>query len=265
MHTSPLFAEAVLELARRHELTTVTDIGAGGGELLAHLAELDGGLCLHGVDVAPRPESLPDDIGWRSTVPDRLDGLVIANEWLDNVPCEVVEVDDSGVVRVVHVDPQTGEESLGARFEHPWLDAWWRLEAPGTRAEVGTPRDAAWKEVVERLRGGLAVAVDYGHTRERRPPLGSLTAYRDGRMVEPVPDGARDVTAHVAVDSLLADRLVDQRSMLRALGIRGDRPSVATARDDPRGYVRALSHASEAAELTAAGGLGDFVWALSVR
>lgn len=265
VHASSLFAEAVQELARRHGLRAVTDVGAGGGELLAHLAALDSGLQLIGVDLAPRPRGLPDHVGWRSGLPERLEGLVIANEWLDNIACDVVEVDDSGVPRVVHVDPQTGDEQLGRQVEDPWLDTWWPLEGPGNRAEVGAPRDTAWDDVVGRLTDGLAIAVDYGHTREDRPARGSLTSYQDGRMVEPIPDGTRDITAHVAVDSLPADRLVDQRSMLHTLGIRGERPAVETAHDDPRGYVRTLSRASQAAELTAVGGLGDFTWAMSTR
>lgn len=264
-HASALFAEALLALARRHDLTTVTDIGAGGGELLGHLANLDPKLCLVGVDLAPRPDGLPGHVRWSSTLPERLDGLVVANEWLDNLPCDVLEVDETEAVRTVHVDPATGEEALGATVEEPWVHAWWPLGTPGSRAEVGTTRDTAWGDVVDRLERGVAVAIDYGHTRETRPPTGSLTAYRGGRAVEPIPDGTRDITAHVAVDSLPADRLSDQRTMLRELGVRGDRPPVDLARSDPREYVRALSRASQAAEIAATGGLGDFVWAMTTR
>jgi len=262
-HASPLLARAVLSLARRHGLTTVVDIGAGGGELLTHLHETDPSLHLTGIDLAPRPTGLPDSIGWRPDLPDRLVGLVVANEWLDDVPCDVVEVDDRGTPRLVHVDPATGAEELGEPVDDPWLDMWWPLHEPGTRAEIGRTRDEAWAGVVERLDGGLAVAVDYGHTRECRPPFGTLASYQNGRMVDPLPDGSRDVTAHVALDSLRADRLVSQREMLHELGITGARPPLASARTDPRGYLRALGRASQAAELTATGGLGDFVWVVA--
>ncbi|NEB14147.1 hypothetical protein G3I32_35875, partial [Streptomyces coelicoflavus] len=50
--------------------------------------------------------------------------------------------------------------------------------------------------------------------------------------------------------------------VLRALGVTGARPPLALASTDPAAYVRALAGASQAAELTARGGLGDFWWLL---
>jgi hypothetical protein len=77
-----------------------------------------------------------------------------------------------------------------------------------------------------------------------------------------VPDGTCDLTAHVAMDSLDHDELVDQRTALRGLGVQGAPPPRQLAADDPAAYLRALSHASAAASLTARGGFGDFWWAL---
>ncbi|WNI19648.1 hypothetical protein [Actinacidiphila sp. ITFR-21] len=127
------------------------------------------------------------------------------------------------------------------------------------RAEVGRSRDRAWADAAGSLAAGLAVAVDYGHTRAARPPYGTLTGYQGGRQVPPVPDGTRDLTAHVAVDSL-GGTLTTQREALHALGVTAGRPPLSLAGSDPAGYVRALATASQAAELTARGGLGDFVW-----
>ncbi|MDQ4085978.1 MAG: SAM-dependent methyltransferase [Actinomycetota bacterium] len=260
MHVSTLFAEALVGLLRRTGMNAVTDIGAGGGELLGHLHELaPGELDLLGIDLAPRPEGLADGIRWREDFRGEFDGLVLANEWLDNIPCDVVEADDSGTPRYVHVDPETGREALGEACHEQWLRRWWPLSEPGTRAEIGSPRDRAWADVVRRLRRGVAIAVDYGHTRESRPPLGSLTSYRRGHQVETLPDGTRDITAHVAVDSL-DGALTRQRDALRALGVDASRPPTEQAHEDPAGYVAGLSRASEAAELTATGGLGDFWW-----
>lgn len=81
-----------------------------------------------------------------------------------------------------------------------------------------------------------------------------------------MPDGSRDLTAHVALDACAAApalpgaRLLAQRDALRALGVTGGRPPLSQASSDPAGYVRALAAAGEAAELTAPGGLGDFGW-----
>jgi SAM-dependent MidA family methyltransferase len=257
------FAVAVAELARQAAATTVVDLGAGGGELLTALhGLLPSDVELIGVEVAARPASLPADVAWTSELPEHVSGLVIANEWLDNLPCPVVERDDHGTVREVLVDPLTGAEALGDAHDSPWLRRWWPLAGAGERAEDGGARDAAWADVVARV-DGLAVAIDYGHVLADRPPFGSLRSYADGREVDVRPDGSRDVTADVAVDAVAAavgGRLVRQRDALAELGVDAGRPPIDLAHDDPAAYVRALSRAGEAAELTSRGGLGDFWW-----
>ena len=258
----PAFAGAIAELVRRADARRVHDVGAGGGELLRALHELLPGVELVGVELAQRPDDLPDEIDWVEELPQEMDDFVIANEWLDNIPCDVVEVDDEGVVRKVLVDPATGAETLGDEYALQWLDRWWPLTEPGERAEVGLMRDGAWSDVVSRVRG-ITIAIDYGHTREDRPPFGTLRSYADGRETDVVPDGSRDVTAHVAVDSVAATvgaRVIRQRDALVALGLDGARPPLALAQSDPSAYVRALAAAGEAGELIATGGLGDFWW-----
>ena len=258
----PAFAGAIAELVRRADARRVHDVGAGGGELLRALHELLPGVELVGVELAQRPDDLPDEIDWVEELPQEMDDFVIANEWLDNIPCDVVEVDDEGVVRKVLVDPATGAETLGDAYALQWLDRWWPLTEPGERAEVGLMRDGAWSDVVSRVRG-ITIAIDYGHTREDRPPFGTLRSYADGRETDVVPDGSRDVTAHVAVDSVAATvgaRVIRQRDALVALGLDGARPPLALAQSDPSAYVRALAAAGEAGELIATGGLGDFWW-----
>ena len=276
VHASSQFARALVRMTRDAGLDTVVDIGAGRGELLAQMAALDPGLDLLGVEVAARPRGLDPAIAWTSALPDTVEGLVVANEWLDNIPCHVLETDDDGALRVVHVDPATGGESLGSALTHTavpaslgaWTERWWPLRArePGTRAEVGTTRDVAWADVVRRVTRGIAVAIDYGHTRDDRPLFGSLRSYQAGQEVDVLPDGSRDVTAHVAVDAV-ADRVGGQvrrqRDVLLELGVSGDRPGLDLATSDPAAYLRALADATEAAELTAPGGLGDFWWVVS--
>jgi SAM-dependent MidA family methyltransferase len=278
VHAGPVFAEAVRCLAHDAALTTVVDIGAGGGELLAALHARDPSLDLVGVDLAERPAGLPTEIAWQHEVPATTGALLIANEWLDDVPVEVVELTDDGW-RLLLVDPATGAERLGpppADDDADWLATWWPAEAAeaGARAEVGRPRDVAWAAAVGRLTDGLAVAIDYAHDRGSRPPAGSLTGYRDGRQVPPVPDGSCDVTSHVALDACAAagigagataTLLTTQRTALTALGVRRDSPPYELSRTDPAGYLRALTRAGEAAELTDPGGLGGFGWLLQAR
>ena len=268
VHASPLFARALAELAHRAELGTVVDLGAGRGELLGRLHTLCPELALHGVEVLPRPDRLPAAIGWSTELPETTSALLVANEWLDNVPLDVV-IRVDGRPRLVLVD-QWGAEYPGPTPEPAdlaWLDRWW----PDTeRAEVGRSRDEAWAGVLRRTRRGLAVAIDYAHRSGSRPTGGTLVGYQHGRQVPPVPDRSCDLTAHVAVDSCAAagraagaaaTALLTQRDALRQLGVGGQpRPDPDRAATDPRGYLRELARTGQTAELTDPAGLGGFTW-----
>ena len=285
VHASPLFARAIVTLLSRvddalgrPDLLDLVDVGSGRGELLtAVAAELPPSLAarvrLTGVDVVPRPDGLPASIGWTGAPPPGTVGLLLAHEWLDDVPCEVAEVAPDGTVRQVLVDPDDGTERLGEPVTGPaaaWLDRWWPLTEPGTRAEIGTARDAAWADAAATVRRGVALAVDYGHTAAARPVFGSLAGFARGAEVDPVPDGTRNVTAHVAMDAVAAaipstgdaPVLCDQRTALHALGVHGTRPDRALASADPAEYLRRLVAAGEGAELTDRTGLGAFHWLL---
>ncbi|HEX8627596.1 MAG TPA: SAM-dependent methyltransferase, partial [Catenuloplanes sp.] len=272
VHATPTFAGALLRLLGnvdaalgRPDRLDVVDVGAGRGELLTALAgaappHLAGRLRLTAVELAPRPVGLSPRIAWRADLPDPVRGLLIATEWLDNVPLDVATVDGAGTVRLVLVDPTTGAESPGEPVtgaDAHWLARWWPLAGrpAGDRAEIGHPRDTAWAAAVATVERGCAVAVDYGHLRADRPVTGTLTGYRAGRQVTPVPDGSRDLTAHVAVDAAAAAAgrpytLLRQHDALRALGVHGGRPPLGLAGTDPTAYLRALAAASAAAELT---------------
>ncbi|WP_262063102.1 SAM-dependent methyltransferase [Streptomyces sp. STR69] len=285
VHASALFAGAVARLLCRVDealdrpaALDLVDLGAGRGELVTGVlaalpAEVAARVRAYGVEIADRPEGLDPRVEWLSDSPKGITGLLFANEWLDNVPAEVAEVDSADLPRLVLVR-EDGTERLGepvASAEAEWLARWWPL-APeeGLRAEIGLPRDTAWASATATVDRGLAVAVDYAHTVDTRPPFGTLTGFREGRETAPVPDGSCDITAHVALDAcataaasagaLPGARLLTQRAALRALGITGTRPPLALASTDPAGYIRALASAGEAAELTAPGGLGDFGW-----
>ena len=277
VHATPLFAGAVARLLCRVDealgrptVLDFVDMAAGRGELaggvLAALpADVAARTRVCAVEIAERPAGLDHRIEWLAEPSRGTTGLLFANEWLDNVPVEVAEVDAAGVARLVLVR-EDGTERLGEPVGGEparWLERWWPLSGEeGQRAEIGLPRDEAWAAAVATLRRGLAVAVDYAHTAGTRPPFGTLTGFREGRETTPVPDGSCDLTAHVALDAcaLPGGRVLPQREALRALGVTGARPPLALASTDPAAYVRALASAGEAAELTAAGGLGDFGW-----
>ena len=162
------------------------DLGAGRGELLAALAGLEeeaAPLRLHGVDVVDRPALLPPRVDW--TRADRgvpygafERALVVAWELLDTVPCPVLEVDEEGRPRLVLVEPATGRERLGgvpSEADLRWCERWWPLEGlpEGSRAEVGTRRDAWWTghvRLLARLGGGVLLG------RRLRAPRGGAAA-----------------------------------------------------------------------------------------
>lgn len=232
---SPLVANRVADIVRATDLRLgcpddfwIVDIGCGDGQLL----ELVRDRC---PDIAPRAHWLGVDVrpmrregmeSIRRACPAVLPGapfvgLVMAHEWLDEIPCDVIERDESGVDRVVLVDrdgsqmlgPPISDDEACARWGldatdlRDWTAAWWPLREPGDRAEVGVSRDRAWAWIGSLLGAGCALSTDYGHDRHVRIDAhrhGTLTAYLNGRVVAPVPDGTVGLTAHVALDSCAA-------------------------------------------------------------
>jgi SAM-dependent MidA family methyltransferase len=137
-HASALWASAIHRLARRVDQSlrdpadfAVVDVGAGGGELLAGLADLaPARWSLVGVDVAPRPPSLPDRVRWQREAPGSVTGLLLAVELLDVVPLDIVELRAAGP-RLVEVDidgaerlglPPTADDVAGCRHRQPGRD-----------------------------------------------------------------------------------------------------------------------------------------------
>ncbi len=283
VHASPLFAGAVLALLERVDAALghparldLVDVGAGRAELLqqvaGRLADAHGGsglgdrVRLHSVDLAERPVGLPDEIRWSTDIPEHLVGLLVANEWLDTIPVDVVEAGPDGPRRLL-VDPATGEESPGGPIglrDAAWLSRWWPLDGvpEGWRAEVGFPRDVAWAGAVSALERGLAIAVDYGHLLADRSAGtyagGTLAGYRDGRRVPPVPDGSSDITAHVALDACAAAGVAAGATSTRLL--RQREALVDLVPPEPTGTRDRLEHRAGLAELADPDGLGAFTW-----
>jgi len=273
-HTSPAWGEAIRALADRVAATVrgefaIVEIGAGGGELLAALAaRASSSWRLVGVDVCPRPARLPERVEWLRRPPETFDGLLLAVEWLDVVPVDVVERTDDALCLVeVATD---GRERTGATVDTRsarWLEQWWPLAEVGDRAEIGDGRDTAWADAVRRLQRGVAVAVDYA-VDPMRDMAGTLTGFRAGRQVLPVPDGSCDITAHVLMEACAAaadvdaTQLLSQREALQVLGLRAQRPAYA---GDVKSYLDALQQTGEAAELLDRDGLGGFSWLLQAK
>lgn len=232
----------------------IIDIGCGDGTLLSEVrercADLSGRARWIGIDLRPVTADAVRSV--MAEAPAHLPGtpirgLVMAHEWLDEIPCDVVERDSEGVDRLVLV-AQDGTEVLGpslledeacavhgvdASQARSWIERWWPLRESGDRAEVGVPRDQAWRWMSGLVAAGTALATDYGHWRSQRDEQhrhGTLVGYRGGRLTTPVPDGTANLTAHVALDAcasaLPGTVITTQRDEIECFPL-GESPSAA--------------------------------------
>lgn len=236
-------------LARRGTPITVTDVGAADGTLLCQLidrwpVDVRDVTDWRGIDLRPRPDGLDPRVAWVESdiralageVPPT-PGIVVAHELLDDIPCDIVEPDDEGEWRLVLVDPGNGRETIGPALTDTvtcaalgvdgnalakWCTAWWPRDAPAARIEVGVARDAAWTVIAGLVSDGMAIAVDYAHVREERAAGrwdgGTLAGYLNGRPVSPIPDGGRNLSAHVALDACAAASPAPHTRLIRPDG-----------------------------------------------
>ena len=202
---------------------TFIDVGAGTGllseHLHAHLTEDEQEhtqiLCM---DLRPRPEQLNPKFKWiqgdiRKTISQVPSGntVLVAHEFLDDLPCAIIEVNEAGLAHVVVTDSTSGKQLLGPLLQQgspddAWLQHWWPTVRPFMRCEVGRARDICWNQLTSVVTSGFAIAVDYAHTYEDRVrglwDGGTLASYAHGAIATPVANGKSNITAHVAIDAL---------------------------------------------------------------
>ena len=156
-------------------------------------------------------------VTWLDALPERIDGLVLANEVLDAVPCEVVRFADDHYqqARVTMIDDH---------FEWRWqplldgaLLAAAKHRVPpveGYQSEINLEAEALVATLASRLGDGALCFIDYGFPRreyylaERRS--GTLAChYRQRVHFDPlILAGLQDVTAHVDFTAM-AEAAVD--------------------------------------------------------
>lgn len=214
-----------------------------------------------GVEVVDRLPEVPSE------------GVVLANELLDNIPFDLLERGPEGWLEV-RVDPGPAEELVPASGDDAALAGRLAPDGPvGGRVPLQRGATAWLRSALGVVQRGRVVVVDYVDTTPslaRRPWLDWVRTYRaHGRGVHPLEaPGTQDVTCEVAVDQLAAlvrppDRDRSQAEWLRAHGI-DDLVAEARATWHERAALgdlaalRARSRVGEADALTDPAGLGAF-------
>jgi NADH dehydrogenase [ubiquinone] 1 alpha subcomplex assembly factor 7 len=205
-----------------------------------------------------------------------VDGVVLANELLDNLPFDLAERGADGWVEI-----RVGATDAGELCEVPVaasedLASWLcDLDVPvGTRVPVQRAVETWIDDCATRLHRGVVVVLDYAVEADELVARGRewMRTYRDhGRGDDPLATpGEQDITADVLLPTLRRDAIragftvsteSSQADWLRALGIDAlvDEGRAIWEAGAARGDLEAIagrSRATEAAALTDPAGLG---------
>ncbi len=223
---SPLFGASIAKALHALAAKSVLELGAGSGALAkAMLAELPNAtyqILDLSDDLRDRQRTALDGlpITWINQLPEQISGLVVANEVLDAVPCEIVRFQNSAYERaMVACD--------GFRFSLRWLPLFQGalFDAAKTRipplegyvSEINLEAEALTRTLAEKLEPDAPSAlcfIDYGFPRREFyiPDRASGTlmchykhhVHSDALMLP----GLQDITAHVDFTAI-AEAAVD--------------------------------------------------------
>jgi SAM-dependent MidA family methyltransferase len=285
---STLFGETLARFVERErerigQPFEVVEVAAGSGSLIGPLKRAIV-VEARAVEASPAArEALgallgPDRVG--SDLPDRIRGVVIANELIDNLPMALAQrVEGGWRERWVGVDGDAlAMVDASARADVlQWLAAYAGEVPEGGWVEVQLAAAAWLRDVLHRLEAGAVVVVDYGDTAENLIPRrqdGTLRTYRAHHLgPHPLDEpGETDITADVNFTALVAVvegagvavELHRQDDFLSELGL-GERLSElrhaeleAARSGDEMERLRLRTLKTEAETLLHPRGLGDF-------
>ena len=234
--SSPGALDAEWERLGRPDPFTVVEAGAGPGTLARSRLRRRAGLprrrtaLRRGRGVAPR-SGRPHPAGVESRrrpAAGPFDGVVLANELLDNLPFRLVVYDGGWREAFVTTPATTAFAEVLAPLDPvpAGLPAIARPRARGRRCRT---RPRAWVDAARAPRpsGGAVVVIDYARPttgRARRPSRGgsgcARTAATSGAATTSPTPGAQDITADVAIDQLPEpDAVRTQAQFLQRHGI----------------------------------------------
>lgn len=291
--------EQMWESLGRPDELRVVEVGAGGGDLAGSVLELAAAPFSRAINwcfVEPlasvqklQAETLSSFSGlaplrWVAKLDqlDPADGVVLANEVVDNMPFHLLEMGSEGAVNEIFVGVEAGRLDEVRRplkdgpLSERCLAAAQHLE-PGDRFEVCVEAEAWCRLACASLERGYLLCVDYGCTEPEiwlRHPAGTLLCYRAGALgLDPFEfPGDSDITAHVNFSALSRAAfdagmkvlpLQSQREWLRSIGLtdierklRQDQ-RLAEQRGDHALALALLGQRSRVAALGYSGGLGS--------
>jgi SAM-dependent MidA family methyltransferase len=263
----------------------VVDVGAGSGSLLRPLLEeapADG----WAVEVSPAARAeLASVVGPGRVVsavaelPERLEGVVVANELVDNLPVSLAVRTAGGWEErwVAVAGDGFALESHPARAEvAAWAELHGATAAPGDMVEVQLAAGRWLERMLDRLKRGSVLVIDYGGTSEELAPRrtrGTLRTYRSHHLgPDPLTEpGETDITVDVDFSALAAVaaaagaevEVQRQDDFLAAWGLRDHvgslrRRELELAATDPMERLSVRSERTDAEALLHPRGLGDF-------
>jgi SAM-dependent MidA family methyltransferase len=221
---SPFFGAALADAFAAMGATHVLELGAGSGKLARDFLGATNAVRSYSIlevsaDLRERQQTLLVDqkVTWLDALPEHIEGIVIANEVLDAVPCEIVRFHDG------HYH-QARVAVLGDSFYWRWqpllhgalLDAA-KLRVPpveGYTTEINLEAEALVATLAAKLTDGALCFIDYGFPRREyylaERSTGTLACHYQQRVhFDPLMlAGLQDVTAHVDFTAM-AEAAVD--------------------------------------------------------
>ncbi|CAN5668702.1 hypothetical protein BH24ACT5_BH24ACT5_22420 [soil metagenome] len=270
------YLDAVWVAFGRPDVFTVVDAGAGPGTLAravtAAAAQCGPALRYVAVEMSVAQRSQhPDGVESRSELPEGpFDGVIIANELLDNVPFRLCVFDGGWREAFVTTDPGGGfSEVLSTPFD-PVPGVLPAMAPHGARAPLVSEAGAWVDRARSRLRSGSLLVIDYG-----RPTTAEFAAVpwrewlrtyrgheRGGHYLDA--PGAQDITVDLPLDQLSEpDTIWTQAQFLELHGIdelvaQGRAGGTAGAAFGGLEALRMRSRVREAEALLDPAGLGGF-------